>query len=748
MKRIDQSTILYKIQGISLKWKLLIPFLTFSFLGTVILVYIGLSSQQELIKKGEKKECLFLYRLFLTEIEHKKIAALSLATVIAGNPEVQRLLAERDRSGLTELLFPIFKQLREEYGILHFHFHVPPAKSFLRLHLPDVFGEMISYRRTIIDAMKSGKGVAGLESGMAGLGIRGVVPIYYRGALVGSIEIGYPFGRLFLEDLKKSWGADFTVFEKISENTYRRLATTLKGDAEFPLIKYVSQSGKENPVILISPPGYRHKSVLLGAVTDYAGTVVAQVEIEVDRSGIVDRLFKTQALMFAVGAVGILVSFTLVWVVAVAFVRPIKEIVKEAGEIADGKTGITLEPRPADEIGELTHSLTKMTEALNERQAQIKDYARTLELRVKERTADLIASEEKYRTLVEHAPLIVYRILCDGTTEFINPYFTEKLGYSAEDVVGNKQFWRENICGEETCLDRNAPITSWDAAVESRVERTVRDKQGKPLIFMDHAIPQLDERGGIKWIDGIMVDITQLKRLQERALQTEEVRLLGEISARFAHEMRNPLASAGGFARRLRDALSESDPGRKLANIIVEDISRLEKILSIIFSMIEPITLYYSEVDLNELLMAIVEELKNAISSRRIEMVRYLAVSLPKIRGDEALLNRAFENLIKEAILSAPEGEQVTLSTSREGDLVVAVISHPAESVSEEDLAQFFFPRFTAETDSTLLELPLSKIIVHRHGGRIDLHRQEGDVIVIRVELPIEPPDQPGDTAL
>jgi signal transduction histidine kinase len=143
-----------------------------------------------------------------------------------------------------------------------------------------------------------------------------------------------------------------------------------------------------------------------------------------------------------------------------------------------------------------------------------------------------------------------------------------------------------------------------------------------------------------------------------------------------------------------------------------------------------------------------VEELKNAISSRRIEMVRYLAVSLPKIRGDEALLNRAFENLIKEAILSAPEGEQVTLSTSREGDLVVAVISHPAESVSEEDLAQFFFPRFTAETDSTLLELPLSKIIVHRHGGRIDLHRQEGDVIVIRVELPIEPPDQPGDTAL
>jgi len=44
-----------------------------------------------------------------------------------------------------------------------------------------------------------------------------------------------------------------------------------------------------------------------------------------------------------------------------------------------------------------------------------------------------------------------------------------------------------------------------------------------------------------------MVDITELKRLQEAALRSEEVKVLGEISARFAHEMRNPLTTAGGF---------------------------------------------------------------------------------------------------------------------------------------------------------------------------------------------------------
>jgi len=49
----------------------------------------------------------------------------------------------------------------------------------------------------------------------------------------------------------------------------------------------------------------------------------------------------------------------------------------------------------------------------------------------------LRTSEEKYRTLVDNLPLCVYRILCDGTTEFVNPYFTDKLGYTAEEIVGN-----------------------------------------------------------------------------------------------------------------------------------------------------------------------------------------------------------------------------------------------------------------------------------------------------------------------
>jgi PAS domain S-box-containing protein len=738
---MSRLNLIRRAQSASLIWKLVIPFLFFSFVGTTTLVYIGLASQQNLIKEEEKKEIQRFYKLFLSVIQQKKEQALSVATVVAADPEVEKFLAERDRKGLIDLLMPLYQKLEKNYGILQFHFHIPPGKSFLRLHRLNLFGEMMSYRKTPTEAMRTEKGVAGLEWGLAGLGIRGVAPIFYNGQLAGSVEIGFPFGKLFLDELKKNWGPDFTVYEKTAENIYTRLATSLKEGEVLSPAPYMESSSGDSPVILIAPPQFPHQSILLGPVKDYYGDVVAVVEIDVNRSAILERLAGTRNLMITVGVVGILLSFALTWLVASLFVRPIREIVKEAEEIAQGRRESRLAPRPNDEIGVLTRSLNTMLESLKERRRQIEEYAKTLELRVQHRTADLVASEEKYRTLVDNLPLIVYRILKDGTTEFINPHFTEKLGYTAEEVVGNRAFWWETICGHEIVPGESILTVCWEEGEEYRQERVVRDKAGRPLIFIDLAIPCMDEKGQVQWIDGIMMEITELKKLQERALRTEEIRTLGEISARFAHEIRNPLATAGGFARRLRDSLPGDDRNRRFAQIIVEEVARLEGILRIILSSIEPFQLCIANVNVNHLLESWVRDLEEEGGKRGIQLVASFSPSLPSIPADEGRLNRAFESLLKNAIATAPNGDKIFLSTAREGDALVVTIRHKAKALAEEDLEQFFFPRFSSQADPVVLDLPLSKVVIHRHGGKIDVFREPGEKIVIRVELPIKSPE-------
>ncbi|MBW2709232.1 MAG: PAS domain S-box protein [Deltaproteobacteria bacterium] len=730
------SDFINRVQGISLKWKLLIPFLFFSFIGTTSLVYIGLSSQQEMIKEEEKKELFRYYDLFLASVRQKGDQALSMATIISENPTIKQLLSKRDRKGLLDYTSPLFEELKKDFGIRQLHFHILPGKSFLRVHMPDLWGEMIAYRTSIMDALKSGKGKMGLEWGLTGLGMRGVSPVSLNNKLLGSLEIGYPFGRLFLQNFKEYWGPDFAVYEKEGPNTYALLASTNGPGKTFSLTKSLIPDAI-NPVrILIAPSEFPNLALLVGPIRDYRDEVVALVEIKMNRSAIITRLSRTKALMIIVGLVSICISFFLVWVVAVLFIRPIREIVVAVQEIAQGKRETRLKPGPNDEIGLMSHSINTMLNSLKERRLQIEDYAKTLEQRVQERTADLVSSEEKHRTLVDNLPLGVYRILNDGTIEFINPYLVNILGFSPDDVVGHRFFWQTKIWRCNKAQGEKNLGTLLEDARGFREERAVKDNQGHEHIFMDQAIPFCDESGKVLWFEGIMVDITELKRLQEKALRTEEVRLLGEISARFAHEMRNPLATVGGFARRLQDTLTENEREKRFAKIIVDEVARMEELLKSILASIKPFSLNIVTVDLNKIILSSLDEEAERMATKKINLDTALSPSIPDIQGDSVFLKRAFGCILKNEVINMPEGETLSLATGSEVDNVVTIIRHDAKGLANEDLTQFFFPRFTGKAETTIHDLPLAKAVINRHGGKVDVFR-DGEDVVLKIKLPI-----------
>ena len=725
------------MRGVSLKWKLLIPFLFFAFSGTLILTYIGLTSQQKLIMDEERKELHHFYQQFLEGIHQKALQALSLGTMVAEIPEVQRCLEAGDRQCLIDLLLYTYVRLKMDFDIDQFHFHVPLATSFLRLHYLESFGDdMTSYRKTITDAVESGKPRAGLERGVTGFGLRGVVPVHRYGRVVGSVEIGHSFGKALLEDFHKRWGVDLALYEVREKGPHSLMAKSEKWAHSFDAMPHLAKVGPNKTSILIAPKGFSDRSVLLGAVKDYGGKIVALVEIIMDRSKIQRELSRTRALMVSVGLLGIAVSFVLTYLVARQFIRPIKEIVHQAQDIADEKRESRLEPRSNDEIGVLTQALNVMLGALKQRRVEIEQHATVLERRVRERTADLIESEDKYRTLVENVPLIVYRVLEDGTTEFVNSYLTESLGYSIEEAVGDKNFWIEKICGTEDGPFQGICTTCFNTGEECRVERKVRDRNGRLLTFVDHAIPASDLQGKIRWVDGIMMDITEIKTLQERALLTEEVRLLGEISAHMAHEIRNPLITAGGFARRLRDSLPEGDPNRKLAHIIVEEVARLEDYMKILASSIRPFDLSLTELDVGSLLASRVAEAEGLGRSRGVEMVKNFSAGKTRIQGDEGKLGRSFENLLKHAIVSTPRGEKLYISSRKKDDRYVITLKHRVHRLSDDDLERFFFPHTAEETKWNVLDLPFSKIVIHRHGGKVDVEREGKNVVVLRIDFP------------
>ncbi|MCD6296516.1 MAG: hypothetical protein J7M30_05125, partial [Deltaproteobacteria bacterium] len=159
--------------------------------------------------------------------------------------------------------------------------------------------------------------------------------------------------------------------------------------------------------------------------------------------------------------------------------------------------------------------------------------------------------------------------------------------------------------------------------------------------------------------------------------------------------------------------------------------------LRITLASIEPFALSVEEVDMEDLLGSLLKELDGLIKEKGIDLKVSLPSSIPRLHGDEGLLNKAIGALLKHAVLSMPEGERLFLSMSDMNDHLMITIRHKGEALSEDDLDQFFFPRLTRRPGSAVLDLPLSKVIIHRHGGKVEVLRGDGNMIVFRIELPI-----------
>ncbi|MBW2721425.1 MAG: PAS domain-containing protein [Deltaproteobacteria bacterium] len=495
---------LRKIHDISLKWKLLIPFLFLSFVGTTTLILLGLNTQRKIIENQEQKKLFDYYQAFSDQVEDRENSALSLAYQVAKSPLVQEAFARKDTRALIDLLLPSYEILNDKFDVKQFHFHTKPATSFLRLHRMYQSGEaMASFRHTITKVEETGQGIAGLERGTTGFGVRGVVPVFYQDEVIGTFEIGYSVERPFLDSLKRRYDMDLALLIPIHGTGGFYTLTASSASLQISSDEICGRVFRtQNPEILISPPDATGLALFLGPLKDFYGKSIGVVEISVNRSATLAELAENRIEMFAVMVVALLLSsIVIVWVVTV-FLRPVRDIVAAAREIAAGERvrGISVPGR--DEIGTLASSLNDMLESLNRARQEIQEYCITLEERVEARTQELVEEKEKYEALVENAPLVVYRIEPDGTTVYVNRVVEEILGYTPTEVIADRQFWTRIAHPEDQQKVAKQLRACLAEGREFLLEYRGNRRDGREVFLLNHAIPLTDREGRVQAVDG------------------------------------------------------------------------------------------------------------------------------------------------------------------------------------------------------------------------------------------------------
>lgn len=342
-----------------------------------------------LISRAVERQVTTQFDILRGMIETETDRAASMARLVSLIPDVGMAMATGNRDALTRAFVPGFKSMANLHGIEQMQFHMPPATSFLRVHQPTKFGDdLSSFRQTVVEANNRMQPVTGLEKGVAGLGLRAVMPISLEGRHLGTVEFGTSIGQPLVDRFKKRCpDCDLTLFTAKPEGGVVAIASTLvsKGVAEAVTGKEELQSALsgQQTIHRLDRDG-RPKAVLVAGLSDYSGRPAAVLELMID----IGELQASQVDAIQVGALALVVALLLALAMLLfinrTVTRPLVMMTGQMSRLASGDlaVGICYADRK-DEIGVLAQALLVFKEKGIENQ-RLK-YAQEIEQTAKHR---------------------------------------------------------------------------------------------------------------------------------------------------------------------------------------------------------------------------------------------------------------------------------------------------------------------------------------------------------------------------
>ncbi len=229
----------------------------------------------------------------------------------------------------------------------------------------------------------------------------------------------------------------------------------------------------------------------------------------------------------------------------------------------------------------------------------------------------------------------------------------------------------------------------------------------------------------------------RLRDTQTLLLRTEKLAALGEMSAKMAHEIRNPLTSIGGFARRVSKGLKANDPNKDYLEVIIRETDRLERILNEQLQFAQLSRPRLKMEDLNSVVEQSLVLVSEESLRKKAKILKRLSLDLPKLLLDSDKMKQVLINILQNALKFLPMGGKIKVETKRAGDFAHVIIGNEGERIPGELMDRLFVPFFTSGKDGTGLGLAVAYQIVKEHGGEIRVKSDDEWSTVFCVCLPV-----------
>ncbi|MCX7678290.1 MAG: ATP-binding protein [Spirochaetes bacterium] len=243
----------------------------------------------------------------------------------------------------------------------------------------------------------------------------------------------------------------------------------------------------------------------------------------------------------------------------------------------------------------------------------------------------------------------------------------------------------------------------------------------------------------------IKKEMEKIQEKQEALIESEKLAAVGRIAAHIAHEIRNPLVTMGGYARRIiqlakdtKEIIKNQDHIIKSASVVLKESERLEKTLSNVMDFSRTSSFIMEFNNINEIVLDTFELLKNLFQERRINCKLNLSEELPLVKSDFNQMKQVMLNLIQNAIDATPPQGEICISTKSNGQNVYISVKDTGIGIPPEDLNKIFEPFYSTKVTGVGLGLSIIKKIINDHNGDIAVtsSKEEGTEFVVKLPLP------------
>jgi methyl-accepting chemotaxis protein len=338
-----------------------------------ILGTFSIIQQRSLMRLALDQQLKLQYDSVIAGLDYEGRTALAVSAVLAALPPVVDAVIKGDRDGLQALLDGPSKAMKAQ-GIPFINITLPPAKLFLRVHDPKVFGDDVSARRTtVVEANNTGKPIVGVEAGRDTLVVFSMTPMMRDGKSLAVADVGAAFGKEFVDRAKKRFGVDLAV-HWFDGTAFKRLSSTF-GDGvvatQAELKSVFDGAAMHGDTDFNGHPA----ALYIGQIKNYAGQPVAVIEVIKDTTEYEAAATRAQRDLLLGTTVILTGAVLLAFLLGRGLSRPLAAITAVMNRLSSGDIEVTIPGGDRkDELGTMAVAVDvfrrSMIEARTMREAQ------------------------------------------------------------------------------------------------------------------------------------------------------------------------------------------------------------------------------------------------------------------------------------------------------------------------------------------------------------------------------------------